>query len=142
MQRLHGATTVAVDDSRMHPSIIEPRPANNLQDACQRKVQYDDQPIHGTWGILLFIEQGNIRVGVGRRMRRAQWVADHCPYQYYFKNVDYRFDDGVLTLRGRVPTFYLKQILQAVLGQLPHVERIENRVEVVSSVGLSSAAAK
>ncbi|HEX3999129.1 MAG TPA: BON domain-containing protein [Pirellulales bacterium] len=68
-----------------------------------------------------------------------EWVADNCPYQFYFKHVDYRFDNGVLTLRGRVPSFYLKQILQAVLGQLPQIERIENRVEVVSSVGLSSA---
>lgn len=67
-----------------------------------------------------------------------QRVEDHCPYRYYFKNVDYRFGEGVLSLRGRVHSFYLKQILQAVLADLPEVDRIDNRVEVISSVGLSS----
>lgn len=60
-----------------------------------------------------------------------QWVNDNTPYQYYFRDVEYRVDDGVLTLRGRVPSFYLKQILQAVLGKLAQFERIDNRVEVI-----------
>ncbi len=43
-----------------------------------------------------------------------------------------------LVVTGRVPSFYLKQSLQASLSDLPGVERIENRVDVVSCDGLSS----
>lgn len=90
------------------------------------------------------VEPGEMNSGSADAIERSarQWVADNCPYQFYFRNVEYCFYSGVLTLRGRVPTFYLKQILQAVLVKLPQVARIDNRVEVVSSVGLSSAGAR
>ena len=45
---------------------------------------------------------------------------------------------SVLVLTGRVPTFYLKQTLQAALMGLPGIDRIENHVGVVSCNGLSS----
>lgn len=41
-------------------------------------------------------------------------------------------------IRGRVPTFYLKQLLQDALKQVEGVRRIDNRIEVVTSDGLSS----
>jgi len=41
-------------------------------------------------------------------------------------------------LRGRVPSFYLKQILQTWLRRLDGVEQIDNQVDVVSATGLSS----
>jgi hypothetical protein len=71
-----------------------------------------------------------------------KWIARNCPYQFYFRNVDIHFDAGVLTLHGRVHSFYLKQVLQSVLGELSVVERIDNLVEVISSVGLSSVRPK
>lgn len=37
---------------------------------------------------------------------------------------------GVLCLRGRLPTFYLKQVLQTVLRNVEGVEQIDNRVDV------------
>jgi len=40
------------------------------------------------------------------------------------------FHEGVLTLRGHVPSYYLKQIAQTLVGQLDHVELVENRLEV------------
>jgi hypothetical protein len=46
--------------------------------------------------------------------------------------------NGVLLLRGRVPTFYLKQMLQSWLKDLDGVSRIDNQVDVVSATGLSS----
>jgi hypothetical protein len=61
-----------------------------------------------------------------------------CPYGFYFRDVECEFADGVLTLRGRVPTFYLKQVLQARLSELDGVAEIRNHVDVVSSSGLSS----
>ena len=44
----------------------------------------------------------------------------------------------MLVIRGRVPTFYLKQLLQDALKQIEGVRRIDNRVDVVAFDGLSS----
>lgn len=41
------------------------------------------------------------------------------------------FHEGVLTIRGKVPTFYLKQLAQTVVRSVVHVEEINNHVEVV-----------
>ncbi len=41
-----------------------------------------------------------------------------------------RFCDGVLTITGRVPSFYLKQLAQNTVASLQEVERVDNRVEV------------
>ena len=38
--------------------------------------------------------------------------------------------DGTLVLNGRLPSFYLKQLLQTVLSGIDGVKRIDNRVEV------------
>jgi osmotically-inducible protein OsmY len=37
---------------------------------------------------------------------------------------------GVLTLRGRVPSYYLKQLTQEAVARLEGVRVVENRVEV------------
>jgi hypothetical protein len=59
-------------------------------------------------------------------------------YRFYFREITCKSDGGTLTLRGRVPTFYLKQVLQTMLGGLEGVDRIDNQVDVVNSEGLSS----
>jgi hypothetical protein len=46
--------------------------------------------------------------------------------------------EDVLVVRGAVPSFYLKQVLQSVLKCLEGVRRIDNQVVVVSCDGLSS----
>jgi hypothetical protein len=45
--------------------------------------------------------------------------------------------EEVLVVRGLVPTFYLKQVLQTVLKDLDGVRLIDNRVTVTSLDGLS-----
>jgi osmotically-inducible protein OsmY len=40
--------------------------------------------------------------------------------------------EGVLTLRGRVSSFYLKQIAQEVVSRLEGIELVDNRIEVES----------
>ena len=42
--------------------------------------------------------------------------------------------DGVLVLRGCLPTYYLKQVAQEVVASLPGVERIDNQIQVVTAV--------
>lgn len=43
-----------------------------------------------------------------------------------------------LVLTGQVPSFYLKSLLQNLLLDLPGIQRVDNRVDVVACDGLSS----
>jgi osmotically-inducible protein OsmY len=43
------------------------------------------------------------------------------------------FHDGVAVLRGAVPTFYLKQVAQSVVGKLDEVKQIDNRIHVADA---------
>ena len=47
-------------------------------------------------------------------------------------------DDWILSVRGQVPSFYLKQVLQDALRNAAGNRSIDNRVDVVCSDGLSS----
>lgn len=60
----------------------------------------------------------------------------------HFAGRTHRFEfdqaDEVLFVRGQVPSFYLKQLLQSALQGVAGVERIDNQVDVICSDGLSS----
>src|SRR5262249_8894297 len=49
------------------------------------------------------------------------------------KNVRCDFHEGVLTLKGCLPTYYLKQMAQSVVGRIEGVQRIVNEIQVVAS---------
>jgi hypothetical protein len=70
--------------------------------------------------------------------RAVQQKLDDCPYSFMFSKVTAAFDNERLTLRGTVPSFYLKQTLQELLRGIEHVGKIENEVDVVCCDGLSS----
>jgi hypothetical protein len=55
-------------------------------------------------------------------------------------HLDIHFEHGTLVLRGRLPTFYLKQLLQTLLKGVDDVRQIDNQVDILSSDGLSSFA--
>lgn len=38
---------------------------------------------------------------------------------------------GVLVLRGRVSRYYLKQVAQSLVGQVPGVEKIDNQIRIL-----------
>ena len=61
-----------------------------------------------------------------------------CPYAFVFGGIVADYAAGRLTLRGRVPSFYLKQMLQELLRGIEHVDQFRNEVDVVNSIGLSS----
>ena len=46
--------------------------------------------------------------------------------------------EDVLVVRGAAPSYYIKQMLQAVLGQVQGVTRVDNQVAVINPRGLSS----
>jgi osmotically-inducible protein OsmY len=75
-------------------------------------------PSPGT-GILQSIE---------RRLRESSY--------YYLRTISAAHEAGVITLRGRVPTFYLKQTVQAIVEKIEGVERVINLVDVVNPAGV------
>jgi osmotically-inducible protein OsmY len=66
---------------------------------------------------------------------RLQELAESClrrnPY-LALKNVSCDGRDGVLVLRGCLPTYYLKQVAQEAVAHLEGVKRIENHIQVVT----------
>jgi hypothetical protein len=50
---------------------------------------------------------------------------------FELRDVSCDFSGGVLTLRGRVPSYHLKQLAQVAVAAVPGVVEIDNHVEVV-----------
>ena len=49
---------------------------------------------------------------------------------FSLRQVECSFDNGTMTLRGRVPSYYYKQLAQEALRYVEHVRRLVNRIEV------------
>lgn len=49
------------------------------------------------------------------------------------KNISCDVQDGVLTLRGYLPSYYLKQIAQEAVAATDGVARVDNQIEVRDS---------
>jgi osmotically-inducible protein OsmY len=59
----------------------------------------------------------------------ALWRLHHHSYAALHR-ISCDFHDGVLVLRGRLASYYLKQLAQAVASQLEGVRHVENLIEV------------
>ena len=46
------------------------------------------------------------------------------------RSVECRWQDGTLVLRGKVPTYYLKQLAQSLFVADPAIETVENQIIV------------
>lgn len=71
-------------------------------------------------------------------MRARDVIAQHAHFRGRADKFAFECLKNVLVIHGRVPTFYLKQLLQNALKQVEGVGRIDNRVEVVGPDGLST----
>jgi osmotically-inducible protein OsmY len=49
---------------------------------------------------------------------------------YSIRSIRCDFHEGILTLRGCLATFYLKQVAQTLVTKVEGVQLIDNRVEV------------
>jgi hypothetical protein len=61
-------------------------------------------------------------------------LAEGCPRRNPYlalKNVTCDCRDGVLVLRGCLPSYYLKQVAQELVARLEGVEGLENEIQVV-----------
>ena len=72
----------------------------------------------------------------------ARRLVEKCTYAFCFNQVTFSYSQGILTLEGRLSSFYLKQVLQTLLRDLDGVTRINHRVDVVNPTGLSSVRPK
>lgn len=59
------------------------------------------------------------------------------PYGFQ-RRVDAAYDNGVLTLRGRVPSYYLKQTAQTLASKVDGVRQVVNLVDVYATPRVAS----
>jgi osmotically-inducible protein OsmY len=62
-----------------------------------------------------------------RRLRQQPYLA--------LREVSCACRDGVLTLRGHLPSYYLKQLAQEAVADTPGVGRVENQIDVTAPAG-------
>jgi hypothetical protein len=62
----------------------------------------------------------------------------NCHFRGRVDGFEFRNRGRVLTVRGRVPSFYLRRLLKKVLLRVHGVQSIDNQVDVVCCDGLSS----
>ncbi|MEX2308555.1 MAG: BON domain-containing protein [Pirellulales bacterium] len=70
--------------------------------------------------------------------RVHELLSQHPHFRGRACNFKYEYREDLLIVRGCVPSFYLKQILQTVLKDVDGVTHIDNQVDVISSFGVSS----
>ena len=61
----------------------------------------------------------------------------HSHFRGRIDRFDFDEAEGVIIIKGSVPSFYLKQVLQTVLREIEGVKRVINCVEVICGHGLS-----
>ncbi len=77
-------------------------------------------------------------VELARDIEKRAWarINNHSHFRGRAKNFEVEYRDHVLTLRGAVPSFYLKQVLQTAVRDLECVRLVDNHVQVIPSDGL------
>jgi osmotically-inducible protein OsmY len=59
----------------------------------------------------------------------VQCQFQHSPY-VALRKITCSANDGILRITGRVPTFYLKQLAQAIAGSMSGVRQVVNELKV------------
>jgi hypothetical protein len=96
-----------------------------------------DLPSSGTG---LDYSEAPTSVGQDREILRrvAYLLSHHDLFRCRLDNLEIDCCEAMLIVNGKLPSFYLKQVLQTTLRDVSGVRRIDNRVNVTSSSGLSS----
>ncbi len=77
-------------------------------------------------GVVVSMER-EVAAGAQTRLRQSSYCE--------LRRVRCDFHEGVLTLRGRLPSYYLKQIAQTVVREIDEVDIVVNQVEVTGLAG-------
>jgi osmotically-inducible protein OsmY len=68
-----------------------------------------------------------------------QYLESHPHFRGRANGVSIAQEGRSLFLTGRLPTFYLKQLVQEAVRHVPGVQNVINQIDVVSADGVSSA---
>jgi osmotically-inducible protein OsmY len=79
--------------------------------------------VHKARAVIASVDERStvVRIAQGR-LRSSSYHA--------IREITCEFHEGVLTLRGRVPSYYLKQVVQELIRTVDRVSEINNRVGV------------
>jgi osmotically-inducible protein OsmY len=67
-----------------------------------------------------------------------QYLESHPHFRGRSNGVSIAQEGRDLCLSGRLPTFYLKQLVQEAVRHVPGVQNVINQIDVVSASGVSS----
>jgi osmotically-inducible protein OsmY len=82
-------------------------------------------PLNGNHNPSLPVSRPSVAEGAELQLRNNPYRA--------LQNISCEYHEGVLTLRGCLPTWYLKQLAQTVVAHLAGVERIVNQIQVIAA---------
>jgi len=72
-------------------------------------------------------------LGTAQRIRQLAEAQLRQSSYSALRNVSCDYRDGVLTLRGELPKYFLKQVAQTlIVANVPEVERVDNQVNVIA----------
>jgi hypothetical protein len=66
------------------------------------------------------------------------YLEHHPHFRGRISDVTIQHEGRTLLLTGRLPTFYLKQLVQEAVRHVPGVQQVRNLIDVVSAEGVSS----
>jgi osmotically-inducible protein OsmY len=66
------------------------------------------------------------------------YLEHHPHFRGRINDVSIEHEGRTLFLTGRLPTFYLKQLVQEAVRHVPGVQHVRNLIDVVSADGISS----
>jgi BON domain len=76
------------------------------------------------------------------RPNLSQLARDYLEHHPHFRgrlgDVSIEHEGRTIFLSGRLPTFYLKQLVQEAVRHVPGVQNVRNLIDVVSADGISS----
>lgn len=75
---------------------------------------------------------------VSTEHRAREAIDRHSHFRDRVGGFQFEHRGGVLTVRGRVPSFYLREVLERALKRVDGVLSVDNQVDVVCCDGLSS----
>jgi hypothetical protein len=87
----------------------------------------------------LLADRPNIQARNDLSIAARQYLESHPHFRGRCGGVCIAQEGRNLFLTGRLPTFYLKQLVQEAVRHVPGVQSIYNHIDVVSSHGMSSA---
>jgi hypothetical protein len=96
-----------------------------------RREPFPRVSLHGS-SIMMTVERATIDVNDAPQFGPGDLAESRLRGNPYFalKSISCDYRAGDLILRGRVPTYYLKQVASAIVAGLPGVQRIVNQIDV------------